>query len=147
MKYFYSPSTNGLYTEEAVGWYENPPKDLVEITLEEFTEFTGLNPWGKQRGWVKGKLAWVDQVIPPEVMRSNRQTWQSAYIAGAQTKIQLLQDAIDLDIAEEGDAELLLSWKKFKVYTSRVDLDNPDWPLPPEDVDWWPLHISMADQQ
>lgn len=48
--------------------------------------------------------------------------------------IAFLQDAIDLDMAEDGDEERLKSWKKYRVLVNRIDIEqapNIDWPNHP----------------
>ncbi|MDX7213181.1 tail fiber assembly protein, partial [Citrobacter freundii] len=45
-----------------------------------------------------------------------------------------LQDAVDLDIATEAEAALLLAWKKYRVLLNRINPnDTPDinWPEQP----------------
>lgn len=60
---------------------------------------------------------------------------QKAYLISAATQeIAILQDAIDLNIAEDGDTELLTEYKRYRVLLSRVDtsLTEIEWPTKPE---------------
>ncbi|MFQ1038197.1 tail fiber assembly protein [Citrobacter koseri] len=52
----------------------------------------------------------------------------------AASKIAPLQDAVDLDMATEDEATLLLSWKKYRVLINRIntyDAPDIDWPEQP----------------
>lgn len=42
----------------------------------------------------------------------------------ANENISILQDAIDLDMSEEGDEEKLKAWKKYRVLLNRIDISN-----------------------
>ncbi|QCR38000.1 tail fiber assembly protein [Nissabacter sp. SGAir0207] len=56
-------------------------------------------------------------------------------IADATLNIDPLQDAVDLEMATDEEAALLVSWKKYRVLLSRVDTGTaPDitWPPLPE---------------
>ncbi len=53
----------------------------------------------------------------------------------AASKIAPLQDAVDLDIATEAEAALLLAWKKYRILLNRINpYDAPDikWPPMPD---------------
>lgn len=56
-------------------------------------------------------------------------------LALASSKIEPLQDAVELGIATEEETALLLGWKKYRVKLGRIDPgDAPDinWPDKPE---------------
>lgn len=53
----------------------------------------------------------------------------------ATVKIDTLQDAIDLNMAEKGDETLLKAWKIYRVKLSKIDIllsPKIDWPEKPE---------------
>lgn len=53
----------------------------------------------------------------------------------ATSKISPLQDAVDLDIATESEATLLIKWKKYRVLINRIQAESaPDinWPPMPD---------------
>lgn len=52
----------------------------------------------------------------------------------ANNVIATLQDAIDLDMATDEEAEGLTQWKKYRVLLSRVDATAPVWPEVPGNV-------------
>ncbi|AQV21315.1 MULTISPECIES: tail fiber assembly protein [Enterobacterales] len=67
MAYFYSALNNAFYPDELRDVYEasrNWPDDLIAVSDETFTEYSGMPPEGKTRGATEdGMPAWVD--IPP----------------------------------------------------------------------------------
>lgn len=52
----------------------------------------------------------------------------------ANNVIATLQDAIDLDMATEHEAESLTQWRKYRVLLNRVDTSEPVWPEVPDNV-------------
>ena len=52
----------------------------------------------------------------------------------ANNVIATLQDAIDLDMATDEEAEGLTQWRKYRVLLSRVDATAPVWPEVPGNV-------------
>lgn len=52
----------------------------------------------------------------------------------ANNVIATLQDAVDLDMATDEEAEGLTQWRKYRVLLSRVDVTAPVWPEVPENV-------------
>lgn len=67
MAYFYSALNNAFYPDELRDVYEasrNWPDDLIAVSDETFTEYSGMPPEGKTRGATEDRMpAWVD--IPP----------------------------------------------------------------------------------
>lgn len=59
----------------------------------------------------------------------------SARLRDASTQIQMLQDAVDLDIATEKEKMSLIAWKQYRVLLSRIDITKQaleEWPVQPE---------------
>ncbi|EOP9426377.1 tail fiber assembly protein [Citrobacter braakii] len=95
------------------------PDDVVSIV-----------PEGHFMKW-DGKK-WVHDTEAEKVAQVTQATQQKeSLLAMAASKIAPLQDAVDLDIATEAEAALLLAWKKYRVLLNRVDTSNPEWPTPP----------------
>ena len=42
----------------------------------------------------------------------------------ANENISILQDAIDLNMSENGDEDKLKAWKKYRVLLNRIDVSN-----------------------
>lgn len=140
-KYFFSPSTLGFYPESMFDLYiaaGTLPEDIVEVTDEEYSEYSGQPPLGKTRGVKDGKPAWVD--LPPpsdsEVIAHNEVKKQQL-ISEASRFISILTDATDPDVMGDGilpeDIESLKQWKAYRVKLNRItDMLNPVWPDKPE---------------
>lgn len=96
------------------------PDDVVSVAPEgHFVKWDG-------KKWVHDteaeKLAQITQTIQQK----------ESLLALAASKIAPLQDAVDLDIATEAEAALLLAWKKCRVLLNRVDISKPEWPPLPD---------------
>ncbi len=59
---------------------------------------------------------------------------KSALLAHAKEQIDILQDELDLELAEDekATASLLKAWKAYRVKLNKVDTANPVWPKVPE---------------
>lgn len=96
------------------------PDDVVSIA-----------PEGHFMKW-DGKK-WVHDTEAEKVAQVIQATQQKeSLLALATSKIAPLQDAVDLDIATEAEAALLLAWKKCRVLLNRVDTSKPEWPPLPD---------------
>ncbi|HFD7740976.1 TPA: tail fiber assembly protein [Serratia marcescens] len=139
----YSPSENAFYPEELLENYMfsgSLPDDLIDVSYDVFSEFTSVPPPGKVRvSGINGHPEWGDKSPPTHqelIFSANKNknelmTLASFYIAP-------LQDAVDLDIANDNEIEQLTAWKMFRVSVSRVDTTKPldiEWPLPPKSKD------------
>ncbi|SKA20490.1 tail fiber assembly protein [Pantoea eucalypti] len=135
MTKFYSPSTNGFYSEEMNG--DTIPEDAIEITDEE---------WGALLdGQSKGKLISSDKKGRPVLKDYPAPTAEQLAVMAASEKAKLLalatiaidplQDAADLEIATDKEAASLKAWKTYRVMVNRIDTSkapNIDWPKAPE---------------
>lgn len=93
------------------------------------TSLSRPNPWSKWDGQTWVEDADARSVILQQQNANARQT----RIAEAGAAIAPLQDAVDLGIATPKEAELLHSWKLYRVMLTRVDTAQarPDWPDEP----------------
>lgn len=59
---------------------------------------------------------------------------KSERIGEADRQIALLNDAIELDMATEGEKEAFTTWRKYRVLLNRIDTNGHDieWPTPPQ---------------
>ncbi|ECI4314812.1 tail fiber assembly protein [Salmonella enterica subsp. enterica] len=94
------------------------------------TTLAPANAWQKWNG-----QAWVDDA---EAMRnaliSEAEAKKKELLKLANDSIATLQDAVDLDMATEDEAQRLTAWKKYRVLMNRVDTSDPDnivWPEVP----------------
>ncbi|MBJ9049161.1 tail fiber assembly protein [Citrobacter braakii] len=95
------------------------PDDVVSIAPEgHFVKWDG-------KKWVYDTE--VEKMA--QIMQSTQQ--KESLLALAASKIAPLQDAVNLDIATEAEAALLLAWKKYRVLINRVDTNQTaviNWP-------------------
>lgn len=73
----------------------------------------------------------------PALTEDSASAIKSGLFREATDRIQALQDAIDLEMSEEGDDVRLTRWKKYRVLLNRVDASiapNIEWPETPADV-------------
>lgn len=75
---------------------------------------------------------WVHDTESEKMAQITQATQQKeSLLAMAASKMAPLQDAVDLDIATEAEAALLLAWKKYRVLVNRVDTNQTaviNWP-------------------
>ena len=96
------------------------PDDVVSVAPEgHFVKWDGEK-------WVHDTDAEKTAQITPATQQ------KESLLAMAASKIAPLQDAVDLDIATEAEAALLLAWKKCRVLINRVDTSKPEWPPLPD---------------
>ncbi|HHL0960454.1 TPA: tail fiber assembly protein [Serratia marcescens] len=135
-QYKFSATTTSFYPVALLDMYEQAstlPADLVVVTDEMYTEFTGLAPEGKIRGSKGKNPAWVD--IPPPTPEETRQGWvtnKARLLDEAEATIRILERAVKLGIATDEEKSRLEAWERYSVLLSRVDVDKPEWPDKPE---------------
>ncbi|OCG45763.1 hypothetical protein A9G34_01305 [Gilliamella sp. Choc4-2] len=84
--------------------------------------FTELEPFDFCK-WDGTK--WVlDSDTKNECIIKNNQSLKNALLNEANEKIAILLDAIDLDMAEDGDEEKLKNWKKYRILLTRIDTSD-----------------------
>lgn len=136
-KYYFSPSSVGFLSLQLKGTYYDPagkwPNDAIELTDEQYAEFTGQAPEGKVLGaGIKGYPAWVDVPEPTQdEVIEQAEAKKAQLLEKASLEIGPLQDAVDLDIATDDEVKKLSSWKKYRVLVNRVDTNqalNIAWP-------------------
>ena len=96
------------------------PDDVVSVAPEgHFVKWDGKK--------------WVHDTEAEKMAQITQATQQKeSLLALAALKIAPLQDAVDLDIATEAEAALLLAWKKCRVLLNRVDTSKTEWPPLPD---------------
>lgn len=136
MGYFYSKKTGGFYHNSMRHDYTQWPDNAVQITDEEHRKLLS--------GQSKGKIITYDNhgypVLsdPPAPSQENliekARKMKNQLMAEVNSIILPLQDAMDLDIATDGEREQLLTWKKYRVLLNRVNISttpNINWPTKP----------------
>lgn len=140
MDYYYSPGLDNFYP--AVDKQEyidagNFPDDVILVEESVFVEFALIQPpSGKRRvAGADGLPTWGDIPPPtPEQLQQRAEYQKRQWLNAAKEKIDIWQDAVDLDMATKEEKAALLKWKKYRVLLNRVDCSTaPDivWPEQP----------------
>lgn len=130
----------GSYTEKAqevplekgdenygVEGHENDTKTITIQIPNSPTVKQGLISITEEEA--KAILAELNKPTKEQVIANNEATIKSL-TQEATLEIDTLQDAIDLDMAEEGDADKLKKWRKYRILLSRVDTSAENMELP-----------------
>lgn len=132
MKVYYSPLLNGFLLEQTASDYNND--DLIEISQSTYHEFVVGRP-DKIMTPAENGPQWAD--IPPPstdelIFIANNE--KSIQLATANSKVAMLIDAVELDMATDEEVAQLKAWKVYRVLLTRVDTSTaPDieWPQIP----------------
>ncbi len=108
-----------------------------ETILQEVGEipdgFTELKPTSEFDSW-DGKKWQFDKNKQHQYEVNQASTKKNQLLAEATTQISYLQDAVDSQIANEQEAQLLVEWKKYRVLVNRIDIKQApsiEWPENP----------------
>lgn len=121
--------------EKDGGWHlveDHRDKTVYNIETQESSrveylgsikeEFTLLEPFKFSR-WNGEK--WVLDEEEQNVFKiKQNKMLKSSLLNEANENISILQDAIDFDMAEDGDEEKLKLWKKYRIFLNRIDISN-----------------------
>ncbi|BET96573.1 tail fiber assembly protein [Xenorhabdus taiwanensis] len=137
--YVYSAKNNAFYPIDWQQLYIDAgtwPDDGVEVSEAVYRKFM-TPPAGKMCiAGDDGLPAWVDIPPPtPEQLQQQAEQEKRYLLNIAKEKIDIWQDAVDLDMATKEEKTALLAWKKYRVLLNRVDCStapNIDWPKAPE---------------
>lgn len=104
------------------------------ITLGPLPEgFTSLAPTSQFDRWDGSR--WVKDEEAEKRHRLEEAEQKKRYLLNeASTKIQILQDSIELGLATETTEAELLAWRKYRVRLSQLDISTVpeiDWPASP----------------
>lgn len=145
MKHFYHHKTQSFYIDEI---NHEIPSDSIEITEEQHNElYNAINagciifddltysdpPPSSFHQW-NGKKWVLDEDEQNAFKVKQNKMLKSSLLNEANENISILQDAIDLDMSEDGDEERLKAWKKYRVLLNRIDTSdiNVIFPEKPE---------------
>ena len=98
--------------------------------------------------WEDDKWA-VDEAAQAEALRSAAYRKQSLLKTYASGRIDVLRDAVDLDMATDDEVAALKGWQVYRVELSRLDITaqapaEDDWPSSPNDE---ALAVWLASQE
>ena len=110
----------------------------AETTLQELGEipdgYTTLKPASEFDSW-DGEKWQFDKNKQLQYEINQASTKKNQLLAEATTQISYLQDAVDSQIANEQEAQLLVEWKKYRVLVNRINIEqapNIEWPNQPK---------------
>ena len=129
----YSPSANAFYDTNINLVI---PDDAVKITDKKWADLLAGQAEGKLIACGADMLPCLTaQPLPTaEELINQAEDKRSRLRTEADTAIQPLQDASDLGIATDDEANQLIAWKKYRVTLMRVnteDAENIIWPEQP----------------
>ncbi|PXY91437.1 tail fiber assembly protein [Gilliamella apis] len=111
---------------------ETKVQDKIDYLGKIKSGFTELEPfefckWNGEK-WV------LDEDEQNAFKIKQNKMLKSSLLNEANENISILQDAIDLDMSEDGDEERLKAWKKYRVLLNRIDASdiNVIFPTKPE---------------
>ncbi len=149
--YKYSKLTNSFY--DLTLNYSELPDDLIDVSEEDYQSALKAREENKPFEFIDGKLTaydkcpgefyewndktkkWVlNQGEKDKVVKVNNEAKKSVLLAHAKEQIDILQDELDLKMAEDEEvtAAKLKAWKAYRVKLNKVDVTNPVWPELPE---------------
>lgn len=129
----FSPISLKSVYEEAGTWPEGK-----EVSEETFLKFLGIPPEGKVLGAKNGLPIWVDRpAVSKERLKEVAEQKVSILSKETQSKINVIQYAIELEMATEEETEKLPELKKYMVLLSRVSQqkgypETIEWPETPQ---------------
>ncbi len=147
----YSEKTKSFY--DLTLNYPDLPDDLIDVTEVEYQSVLIAREEGCPFEFIDGKLTVYDKCPGTFYEWSNKtKTWvlnqekkdraavaayeanKSALLAHAKEQIDILQDELELELAEDEEvtAAKLKVWKAYRVKLNKVDVINPVWPDLPE---------------
>jgi hypothetical protein len=138
--YIYSAKTNSFYPVDWKQYYVDAgswPDDGIEVSDPMYREFA-LTPPSAEKIRVAGPDGlpmWGKMPPPtPEELQQEAEAEKRRLLHLAREKIDICQDAVELDMATAEEKADLIMWKKYRVLVNRVDCSTaPDinWPEQP----------------
>lgn len=110
--------------EEADTYVE---KNSIELSQEDFESI------GQDSKYTEGKIIKGEPRIPA-LNEETARAIKSSLFREATTRIQLLQDAVEMEMQATGDNVKLTDWKKYRILLDRVNpstAPNIKWPEMP----------------
>ncbi|OCQ52670.1 Caudovirales tail fiber assembly protein [Photorhabdus australis subsp. thailandensis] len=116
--------------------YNKQTRLLQEITeIGELPEILTFKKPGTDYDKWDGKEWVIDKDILKASQIEEVKQQQVILLRQANETLSLLQDAVDLEMATDGEKAALLEWKKYRVMLSRVDVNQApsiEWPEVPK---------------
>ena len=121
--------------EKDGGWHlvsDHRDKTVYNIETQESSKVDYLGPINEgftlmepsQFSKWDGKKWILDEDEQNAFKVKQNKSLKNSLLNEANENISLLQDAIDLDMAEDGDEDKLKAWKKYRILLNRIDISN-----------------------
>ena len=121
--------------EKDGGWYlvaDHRDKTVYNIETQESSKVDYLGPINEgftlmepsQFSKWDGKKWILDEDEQNAFKVKQNKSLKNSLLNEANENISILQDAIDLDMAEDGDEDKLKAWKKYRILLNRIDISN-----------------------
>ena len=98
---------------------------VAELSVKNIPEGFRIDEWVFDGKKLQPRIPSEEEVL------SEAKANKTALLAEAGVNIAPLQDAIDLGIATDKEAEALRAWKMYRIELNRVEISKPSWPEPP----------------
>lgn len=105
------------------------------LSVAEVADTTANRRANISGGWVFDGKKIDKRIYTPEEYQEQARIDQRARIANVAKVIAPLQDAVDLDMANETEKASLEDWKRYRVRLNRLDITTApdiDWPSAPD---------------
>ncbi|SFC86561.1 virus tail fibre assembly protein, lambda gpK [Pragia fontium DSM 5563 = ATCC 49100] len=131
IEYYYSPSSKGFYISSI---NDDIPSDVIKLSESEYEILLIEQSKGKEIVFIDNILKAQEIILTKEQVTSVNNRKRTSLTAEATERINILQDAIDLNMDVLGDRDKLEQWKKYRILLSRVDCSQNTihWPYLPD---------------
>lgn len=110
--YLFSPTTLVFYPKDLKSLYEKNktlPSDVFEVEDSVYKEFgEGVAPFGKTKGFVSGKVSWVDIQTSEEDNKLIESSWVSRELDRARAELEKVQDSDPMAVGS------VSSWRDYR---------------------------------
>ncbi|CNE48691.1 putative tail fiber assembly protein [Yersinia bercovieri] len=130
MKYYFSPTTLGLYREEMKPRYiaaESWPSDAIEVTQDIYDQYTNAAPTGKEIGVDNTQPCWVDiQTLPlnPDQLAAKARAHRDDFIIATDPMMVSDYSIDDAPLTKEQRTELTATRALYRAWPMQEN-----WPL------------------
>lgn len=133
-RYFVSVNADDYINGMMIAFGQEEAENYAAMNLAELTQ-AQFESVGQDCQLISGEVVKGPPMVS-EITAQAAQAILTARIRDASEKIQTLTDAAELGMAEDGDAERLTAWKKYRVRLSQLDISAPlsDWPATPTET-------------
>lgn len=138
--YYYSAKRNAFYPSSLKADYISAgswPDDVIELDDKTYAALLEGQSEGKCiAADEQGRPVLCEPLPPtPEAMLQSAAAKKARLMQEAQERISLLERAVKLAMATDGERQQLQEWERYSILLFRVDISRApdiDWPAQPE---------------